>query len=46
MNKKRFIWLIPALLLALAMSGCGSDDDGGETNLNFNGAQVYTLVIL
>jgi hypothetical protein len=45
MNKKRLIWLIPILVTALAMSGCGGDDGGGSigTNLNFSGQQVYTI---
>ena len=29
MNKKRFIWLVPVLVMAFAMSACKSDDDGG-----------------
>jgi hypothetical protein len=44
MNKKGFIWLIPILVTALAMSGCGGDDDdGGAANLNFSGQQVYEM---
>jgi len=46
MNKKRFIWLIPVLVMALAMSACKSDDDGkgsgiGDT-LSFSDESVYT----
>ena len=47
MNKKRFIWLVPVLAMALAMSACKSDDDGdnngggiGDT-LSFSDELVY-----
>jgi len=43
MNKKRFIWLVPVLVMAFGISACKSDDDGGggigET-LNLSG-DVY-----
>jgi len=43
MNKKSFIWLIPVLVITLAMSACGGDSGGGgAANLNFAGEQVYT----
>jgi hypothetical protein len=44
MIKKRVIWLVPVLVMALAMSACKSDDDGGggigET-LSFQGEDVF-----
>jgi len=43
MNKKRFIWLVPVLVMALAMSVCKSDDDGGiGDNLKFSDEQIFT----
>jgi len=42
MNKKRIIWLLPVLVMALAMSGCdGDSDDRIGDNLSLGG-QVYT----
>jgi len=43
MNKKRFIWLVPVLLMAFAISACKSDDDDGGTRetLSWSGKQVY-----
>jgi hypothetical protein len=32
MNKKRIIWLVPVLVMALAMSACKNNDDGGKDN--------------
>jgi len=48
MNKKRIIWLIPVLAMALAMSACGDSGDsggggGGLANLNFKDEQVWTI---
>jgi hypothetical protein len=44
MNKKSFIWLIPVLVMALAMSSCDGDSGGGGLGdtLTFSGEQVYT----
>jgi hypothetical protein len=33
MNKKRFIWLLPVLLMALAISGCSDSNDGGSSGI-------------
>jgi hypothetical protein len=45
MNKKRFIWLVPVLVMAFAMAACNNDDDGGGgigNKLSFSGEDVYT----
>ena len=42
MNKKRIIWLVPVLVMVLAMSACKSDDDDGEEELPLKG-QVWTI---
>jgi len=47
MNKKSFIWLIPILVMVLAMSACKSDDDGDggksgiRETLSFTDELVY-----
>jgi len=41
---KRVIWLIPVFVMALAMAGCGGDDDSGGDigdNLRFSDMLVY-----
>jgi hypothetical protein len=48
MNKKRFIWLVPVLVMAFAMSACPGPDDGGSSdsgigdNLKFTDELVYS----
>ena len=50
MNKKRVIWLVPVLVMALAMSACKSDDGDGKGNdpgwpgeeLSWSGEDVVT----
>jgi len=50
MSKKSVIWLIPVLVLALAMTSCGGDDndnggngDAGMPSLNFENEQVWKI---
>jgi hypothetical protein len=43
MNEKRIIWLVPVLVMALAMSACKSDDDDGVKKLSWSDEWVWTI---